>query len=162
MQYLITYYSKTGTTKEIAEQLAHTLQERGRKVDVLPLEEATDLSPYSHVLLGAPINGMQWVPQAQGFLQAHADELTTKTVSLFTVSYVMHSGWGFWKKLVTKGITALADTVGAQEVAHFRGRIDSPLPGPIRLLFGIRSKTPLDLRTPTEVTAWADELAARH
>ncbi|AFG37109.1 flavodoxin [Spirochaeta africana] len=158
MKYLITWYTKTGTTKEIADQLAQALRDRGTEVDILPLEQAADLTPYSHVIVGAPINGMQWVPQAKQYLQANAAALDGVVLSLFAVSYVMHSGWKLWRKIVAKGIAELARTSGARQTAIFRGRIDKPLPTPARMLFGIPAATPLDLQDPTEVQAWAQEL----
>ena len=158
MKYLITYHSATGTTAAIAEELAQALRTRGLQVDLMPLEQANDLSGYSHVVVGAPINGMQWVPPAQEYLREHAEKLQDVELSIFAVSYVMPSGWKFWRRIVGRGIDSLATESGAVRSAIFRGRIDRPLPAPLRILFGIPAATPLDLRDPAETAAWAEQL----
>jgi len=43
---LITYASRSGSTAEIAEAIGKTLTQNGAQVDVLPMQEVTDLTPY--------------------------------------------------------------------------------------------------------------------
>ncbi|MFW6363297.1 MAG: flavodoxin domain-containing protein [Spirochaeta sp.] len=157
--YLIAYYSKTGTTREIAEEIADHLSRSGHSATVIPGQEVQDISPYSHVILGAPVNGMQWVPEAKEFLAAHASALAQKELSLFTVSYVMHTGWRFWRSAVTKGISELAKQYSASHTTHFRGRINGQMPAPARVIFGIPRTAAADLRDQDEVAAWTRTIA---
>ncbi len=52
---LVAYATKRGSTAEIAEKIGEVLKRRQIQVDVLPVREITDLSPYKTVILGTAI-----------------------------------------------------------------------------------------------------------
>ncbi len=68
---LVTYASRTGSTAGVAEAIGKTLAESGVRVDVLPMQEVTDLAPYRAVVAGSAIQGAQWLPEALDFVRAH-------------------------------------------------------------------------------------------
>jgi menaquinone-dependent protoporphyrinogen oxidase len=46
---LVTYASRAGSTAGVAEAIGKTLAENGALVDVIPMNEIKDLSPYQAV-----------------------------------------------------------------------------------------------------------------
>ena len=58
-----------GSTAEVAEAIGKTLSEGGMQVDVIPMTEVKDLSPYQAVVAGSAIRGSKWLPEAVQFVQ---------------------------------------------------------------------------------------------
>ncbi len=50
---LVTYATCTGFTVGVAEAIGKTLAENGAQVDILPMREVKDLSPYHAVVAGS-------------------------------------------------------------------------------------------------------------
>ena len=86
---LVTYASRTGSTKEIAEAIGKTLSGGDIQVDILPMTEVKDLSPYQAVVAGSAIRGSKWLPEAVQFIQTHRSVLSQKRFAMFTVCITM-------------------------------------------------------------------------
>lgn len=86
---LITYASRAGSTAEIAEAIGRTLTEGGAQVDVIPMRDVKDLSPYQAVVAGSAIRGSKWLPEAVQFIQTHRSNLSQKRFAMFTVCITM-------------------------------------------------------------------------
>ncbi len=82
---LVTYASRTGTTAGVAEAIGRTLADGDAQVDVLPMREVKDLSPYQAVVAGSGINGAAWLPEAMQFVQVHRAELAQRPFAAFLV-----------------------------------------------------------------------------
>ena len=82
---LVTYASRTGSTIGVAEAIGKTLAEVGAQVDILPMQQVENLSPYSAVVAGSAIQNKQWLPEAMQFIQAHRAELASKPFAAFLV-----------------------------------------------------------------------------
>jgi menaquinone-dependent protoporphyrinogen oxidase len=82
---LVTYASRAGATAGVAEAVGKTLAEGGAQVDVLPMQDVKDLTPYRAVVAGSAIQGGQWLPEAMQFVQAHRAELVRKPFAAFLV-----------------------------------------------------------------------------
>ena len=82
---LITYASRTGWTVGVAEAIGRTLAENGVPVEVLPMREVQDLSPYRAIVAGSAINAGAWLPEAVDFVRAHQAELKRKPFAAFLV-----------------------------------------------------------------------------
>jgi menaquinone-dependent protoporphyrinogen oxidase len=82
---LVTYASRGGTTTGVAEAIGKTLAESGAEVEVRPMAEVTDLSPYGAVVAGSAIQGGQWLPEAMQFVRGHQAELSSKPFAAFLV-----------------------------------------------------------------------------
>ena len=82
---LVTYATCTGSTVGVAEAIGKTLADGGAQVDVLPMQDVKDLSPYQAVVAGSAIQGKRWLPEAKQFLQAHRTELASKPFAAFLV-----------------------------------------------------------------------------
>jgi menaquinone-dependent protoporphyrinogen oxidase len=79
---LVAYATNSGTTPDVAKAIGEELQKSGNQVDVLSLEQVTDLSAYHAVVLGAPMI-MGWHRGALAFLKANRRVLAGKAVALF-------------------------------------------------------------------------------
>ena len=82
---LVTYASRTGTTAGVAEAIARILAEGGALVDVRPMTEVTDLTPYQAVVAGSAIQGKRWLPEAMQFMQTHQAALRRQPFAAFLV-----------------------------------------------------------------------------
>lgn len=82
---LVTYASRYGSTKEVAEVVAATLREQGLTVELLPMRQVTALADYAAVVLGAPLYIGSWQKEAQKFLTQHREALTQRPVAIFTL-----------------------------------------------------------------------------
>ena len=69
----------------MAEAIGNTFAENGAKVDVLPMRNVKDLSPYYAVVAGSALNGGAWLPEAMQFMRAHQAELKRKPFAAFLV-----------------------------------------------------------------------------
>jgi menaquinone-dependent protoporphyrinogen oxidase len=82
---LVTYASRAGATAGVAEAIGQTLADNGADVDVRPMQEVRDLSPYGAVVAGSAIQGGEWLPEAVQFVQSHRAALNQKRCALFLV-----------------------------------------------------------------------------
>jgi len=81
---LVTYASKYGATKEIAEKIGEVFHQAGLKADVLPVDRVHDLNPYGAIVLGSALYIGKWQKEAVAFLKAHEKTLTDRPVWLFS------------------------------------------------------------------------------
>ena len=82
---LVTYATQAGSTAGVAEFIGETLSASGYLVDVRPMAEVEDISPYAAVIAGSAIQGKQWLPEAMDFLQANRAVLQKVPVAVFLV-----------------------------------------------------------------------------
>lgn len=159
---LVAYASKTGSTAEVAEAIGAALAGRGIAAEVRKIGDAASIEGYVGAVLGSPINGMRWLPEASAFVSANAPALRSMPVALFYLSYIQFAdGRPIWKRSIDAGMKALAASAGAFAVRGFGGKAASSLPGFARFIFGTRPDAPSDLRDWDAIRAWAGELADR-
>ena len=72
---LVTYASVADSTAGVAEAIGKSLAEGGAQVDVLPMKNVKDLTPYRAVVAGSAIHGQKWLPEAMQFMRDHQSEL---------------------------------------------------------------------------------------
>ncbi len=154
---LITYATKTGSTAEAAGIIASHLEKNGIYTTVLPIKDAADIDTFDAVIVGGPINGMTWHPDASSFVSSNAVTLRNRKVSYFCMSYIYKTGGKFWHKQISKAFDASSAIVSPVLTGIFGGVIDKPMPAPARLLFGIKKASAVDQRDNDAVIAWADK-----
>jgi menaquinone-dependent protoporphyrinogen oxidase len=86
---LVTYASRTGFTVGVAEAIGKILADSGAQVEVRPMSNVSDLSPYRAVVAGSAIQGQRWLPEALGFLRANRATLEQKRVATFLVCMML-------------------------------------------------------------------------
>jgi menaquinone-dependent protoporphyrinogen oxidase len=86
---LVTFASRCGSTAGVAEAIGTTLVESGAEVDVSPMHDVIDLTPYGAVVAGSAIQEHRWLPEAMTFVQTHQAELNRKPFAAFLVCMTM-------------------------------------------------------------------------
>lgn len=81
---LVTYASKYGSTREVAEAVAATLRKGGCEVDFQHVKKARTIEPYDFIVLGAPFY--------LGSLHKDASNFLTRNQEILTKS--SHDGYG--------------------------------------------------------------------
>ena len=152
---LIAYVTKTNTTKEVAAEIRQVLEAQGFLTDVLPIADVASLTEYQAVIVGAPINGMNWHPDATAFVTRFQQELNAVPTSFFLVSYLLFTGCDFWKKIIRKRLDKVSALVKPVSVGMFGGRIEKPFPAFPRFMFGVKKGAPIDVTNLEDVRAWA-------
>lgn len=148
---LIAYQTKQGASKQAAEKIAQTLQEKFHlEVDLVDLDKQNtlDLAQYSNIVVGAGVRGGRIYGKATRLLK---NDLVDKKVAFF-----VSSSW--------------AGTPGSHDNAKAR-LVDKPMAKFPKLnivsteAFGGRiryfRRTMLDSTDPTKVEAWAEELGKK-
>jgi menaquinone-dependent protoporphyrinogen oxidase len=155
MIMLVTYATKAGSTKEVAEAVARTLREHGHEADLRPVAEVGTLAPYDAVVLGTALYTGRIHRDARRFLKHHRELLAERPLALFAM-----------------GPKTLAD----DEIAASRAQLDRALAGypelrpepvaifggvvdPARLHFPFNRMPASDARDWDAIRSWADEVA---
>jgi menaquinone-dependent protoporphyrinogen oxidase len=121
---LVTYASRTGTTRGVAEAIGKTLEKSGAQVDVLPMQEVNDLSPYRAVVAGSAIQAAQWLPEAMQFVQAHRAELSRKPFAAFLVCMTLAMKKGDYRDGVAAWLAPVRALVRPVSEGLFAGALD--------------------------------------
>jgi menaquinone-dependent protoporphyrinogen oxidase len=85
---LVSYGTKYGSTKEVAEAIAETLRGCGPAVECLPAGKVTSVDGYVAVVLGAPLYIGAWHKDAVNLLSRQQAALAGKPVVIFGVGPV--------------------------------------------------------------------------
>jgi menaquinone-dependent protoporphyrinogen oxidase len=155
MIMLVTYATKAGSTKEVAEVVARTLREHGHEADLRPAAEVGTLAPYDAVVLGTALYTGRIHRDARRFLRRHRAQLAERTLAVFAMGPKTLAD-----DEVAGSRTQLARALGAypelhpRPVAIFGGVVD-----PARLHFPFNRMPASDARDWDAIRAWADEVA---
>lgn len=82
---LVTYSTRTGSTKGISEEIGKTISGLGEEVDVLPMSAVSDISGYKAVIAGSAVQAGKWLPEAMDFISAHKAKLNSRPFAAFLV-----------------------------------------------------------------------------
>ncbi|MCO6451646.1 MAG: flavodoxin domain-containing protein [Caldilineales bacterium] len=164
---LVTYATFTGATAGVAQAIGQTLAAGGAQVDVLPMDEATDLAPYQAIVAGSAIQGGKWLPEAMEFLQAHRAELSRKPFASFLVCMTMVLTKGEVTEQVQGMMQPVRALVRPVREGYFAGALDlSKIPSfwnrlgfRISIILGIWKEG--DYRNWDAIHAWAEELRSQ-
>ena len=126
MDILVTYASKYGATKEIAEKIGEELRQSGLQVDVVSVRGIRNLNPYKAIILGSAVYVGKWQNEAVEFLQTHEKILAERPVWLFSSG---PTGEGNAVELVEgsrlpAALQPIADRIQPRDVAVFHGFIN--------------------------------------
>jgi menaquinone-dependent protoporphyrinogen oxidase len=164
---LVGYASRYGSTQQVAEQIAMTLREHGRTVDVQPMSKVRNVAEYAAVILGAPLYLGAWHKDAVRFLTQHQPALTQRPVAIFALGPT-HSEPEEWQGSRAQLDQELAkfSWLAPVTVEMFGGKYDpAKLHLPDKLIASLPA-SPLhgmpasDARDWAAMRAWANNLAA--
>jgi menaquinone-dependent protoporphyrinogen oxidase len=82
---LVAYATKNGSTGEVAEEIARTLEEQGFAVDVVPASEVEGLADYNAVVVGGSIYMGRWHRDALALLEREQSELEGLPLAVFAL-----------------------------------------------------------------------------
>jgi menaquinone-dependent protoporphyrinogen oxidase len=161
---LVTYASRTGSTIGVAQAIAAVLTESGAQVDVLPMPDVKDLSPYQAVVAGSPIQGGAWLPEAMEFIRNHQATLNKKPFAAFLTCMTLAIGNGKYRDHVTSMLQPIRSLVKTRSEGFFAGALDIPkIPSlsdrikfRLSVLFGVWGEG--DQRDWNAIRAWAATL----
>jgi len=163
---LVTYASRTGSTRETAREIARILSEDGTRVDLLPMDDVKDLSPYQAVVAGSAIQSQRWLPEAVRFVQKYRADLNQKTFAMFSLcmTLAMKNGEKYrpdirvWLapvrslvKPVSEGL--FAGALDISRIPSFADRIKFRM----SVLFGVWKEG--DHRDQDAIRRWAEKLS---
>ena len=165
---LVTYASRAGSTAGVAEAIGQTLVEQGMQVDVLPMQDVKDLSPYQAVVAGSAIRGQKWLPEAMQFVNDHRSELSRKPFAAFMVCITLSmTNAGQYLEGLKSWMSPVRDLVRPVSEGYFAGALDfSKLPFSLNVLamrfvvlIGIWKQG--DHRDWSAIHAWAESLSSQ-
>ena len=152
---LVTYASKRGSTKEVAEAIAETLREHNPDVDLRPVTDIVNLKDYSGVVLGAALYTGRLHRDARTFLRRNRVDLVSLPFAVFamgpkTIGTTELAGS---RAQLDRALAAVPE-VEPVSVAIFGGVVD-----PAKLRFPFNRMPATDARDWTAIRTWADELS---
>lgn len=123
---LITYASKYGATKEIAEKIGTTIRESGKSVDVIPIQKVNDLASYSTVIIGSAIYIGMWRKSVIKFIKNNEVVLEKLKVWFFSSG---PTGEGNAEELTNgwkapKNMDTYFESTKPEDIALFHGKVD--------------------------------------
>jgi menaquinone-dependent protoporphyrinogen oxidase len=160
---LVTYASKYGSTKEIAERIGGVLRQADLPVDVFPVDGTLDITSYEAIILGSAIYIGKWQKEAVEFLRVNEKILANRPVWIFSSG---PTGEGDPVELVEGlrfpvALQPFVDRIHPRDLAVFHGFIN---PDKINFIekWSIKRlvKKPFgDFRNWDAITAWATSIA---
>jgi menaquinone-dependent protoporphyrinogen oxidase len=84
MRVLVTYATKHGSTRGIAEAIAATISGHGIAAEVLPVERVREIESYDAVVLGSAVYMGRWLKEATEFTHRHRASLAERPLWLFS------------------------------------------------------------------------------
>lgn len=162
---LVTYASRTGSTAGVAQAIGETLAQSGLKVDVRPMEEIADLSPYQAVVAGSAIRGKVWLPEAMQFMRKHQSDLSKRPFAAFLVCMTLAmSNADKYRPVVSDFLQPVRSLVKPVSEGLFAGILDIRKVPSLRdrlmfrlsVLLGVWSEG--DHRNWDAIRAWAENL----
>ncbi|OGO19385.1 MAG: hypothetical protein A2Z14_07660 [Chloroflexi bacterium RBG_16_48_8] len=121
---LVAYASRTGSTIGVAEAIGKTLVESGAQVEVRPMKEVMDLTPYRAVVAGSAIQGKRWLPEAIQFIQSHQAVLAQKPFAAFLVCMTLTIANQKYREEVTNWLEPVRQLVEPVSEGFFAGALD--------------------------------------
>lgn len=164
---LVTYASRTGSTAGVAEAIGKALAESGAEVEVRPMQEVSDLTPYGAVVAGSAIQGAHWLPEAMQFVQTHRAALAQKPFAAFLVCMTMTMKNESYREGVVKWMAPVRALVKPVSEGFFAGALDLDKVPSLRkrLMFRVSIATGVwsegDHRDWDAIRAWASALTEK-
>ncbi len=82
---LVAYASRSGSTMEVAQAVAHELTNRGYAVDMRMAKQVSSLDGYAAVVVGSAVRYGQWLPEAVKFVEQNQAALKQMPTAFFAV-----------------------------------------------------------------------------
>jgi menaquinone-dependent protoporphyrinogen oxidase len=161
-QVLVAYATKYGATAEIAEKIGEVIEGEGLPMEVKPVKEVKDLTPYAAVILGSAVYIGRWRKEAVKFLENNEQALSKRDVWIFSSGPTeegdpveLVDGW-----TLPETLKPVAERVQAHDIAVFHGKLDPEKMNFIERTMIKNIKVPTgDFRDWEMITDWAKRVA---
>jgi menaquinone-dependent protoporphyrinogen oxidase len=157
LNVLVAYASKHGTTREVAESIAHTLEERGLSVEIEEASGVRDITGYDAVVVGGGLYMGKWHADARRLLKRRRGELAGKRVAVFGMGpdSLEESRVAESRKQLDRALAATPE-VEPIAVTIFGGALE-----PESWRFPFNRLPAFDARNWDAIRGWAKDLAAK-
>jgi menaquinone-dependent protoporphyrinogen IX oxidase len=163
LHVLVTTASKHGSTMEIAEHLARSLEQSaagmrcGLVATSIPVERQPDPAPYAAVVLASAVYAGRWLEPARHYATEHAAALRARPVWLLSSGPIGEPPFPADEPHDAEPLRSL---VGARAHRVFPGRLDKHLLGIGERAMVTAMRAPVgDFRDWDALRAWAEEIA---
>lgn len=119
MSVLVTYVTRYGATRQVAQQVAAVLAVDGQEVRVRAATAVGTLEPYDAVVLGVGRGARGWMGDGLTFVERHADALRRLPVWLFSCGPLVHGAVP-----ADSDLQRVAGLVGARSARSFGGALE--------------------------------------
>jgi len=162
---LVTYASCTGSTVGVAEAIGQTLSEGGLQVEVRPMKDVQDVTPFHAVVAGSAIQNKQWLAEAMQFMQTHKVALAQKPFAAFLVCMTLAMKKGDqYRGFVSDFLQPVRALVKPVSEGLFAGALDirkvpsasNRIKFRLSVLFGVWSEG--DHRDWNAIRTWAENI----
>jgi len=163
MKILVAYASKYGAITEITEKIGQVLNQAGLEVDILPVKNVKDLTPYDAFVLGSAAYMFRWRADMVSFLKKKQNLLAERPTWLF---YSGPLGKGDPLQLVKgqrfpKSLQPVIDHIQPRDTAVFHGFLNmKKLNFFERFVFKKSPTMQGDFRDWDDITSWANAIAS--
>jgi len=155
---LITYATRAGSTAETAAQMAVSLSKSNYPVELRPVKEVTDITPYQTVILGSAARIGQPLPEAVSFVEKHQRQLQGKTFSVFLLCMTLESDTPENREIVSAYLDPVRSLIKPAHEGLFAGVINLNKLGLLDRLMATTMKTPVgDYRDWDAINAWTHQ-----
>jgi menaquinone-dependent protoporphyrinogen oxidase len=164
MNVLVTYATRLGSTKQIAERVAAQLRSDGVMTTVLSIHGVDEVTRYDAVVIGSALYAGHVLRDAHEFVRVHREVLAERPVWLFSSGPV--GDLAVRSEPVVPGeVRALIQSIGAKGHRTFAGALDRSAVDrasfPILERIVARRFVPEgDWRDWAAIDAWADAIAS--
>lgn len=158
MKILVTYGSKLGGTKGLADMVGDAFRRHGFDVDVVPAAQVTTPDGYDAVIIGGALYAGRWHRDAARFVRRHRRTLRDLPVWLFS-SGPLDTSAETRDIPPVRQVRSLMAQVHADGHETFGGRLEADPPG--FMARSMAKKFAGDWRDPRHVTRWTGDIAAR-
>jgi len=122
---LVTYSTRTGSTKGVAEEIGKTIEGLGEEVDVLPMDAVGGLEGYKAVVAGSAIQSGRWLPEAMDFIRQYKSDLNARPFAAFLVCMTLAMPKGpQYRDTVSGWLQPVRDQVTPVREGLFKGVLD--------------------------------------
>lgn len=156
MLILVTYGSKRGGTKGLADMVAEGLRAEGFTVVVEPAKTLWRVDQYDAVVVGGALYALRWHKDARRFVKQYAHDLADRPTYLFS-SGPLDDSAGERQIPPVKGVESLMHMIGARGHITFGGRLAPDATG--FAASAMAKKHTGDWRDPTQVRTWTHQIA---
>ena len=171
MSILVTYASRHGSTRGIAERIAERLRANGLAADVRPAAEVRDAARYDAFVVGCAAYMFHWLKDATTFVKRNRALLEQRPTWLFSsgpvgTDTVDKQGRDVLETTIPKEFPELRDAIHPRGEKVFFGAMD-PGAKPVGFAERFVSLMPAgkdalpkgDFRDWPAIEAWADQIA---